>query len=387
MATKTKLHLRGMSRVFGATKALSDFNLEISDGMFVSLLGPSGCGKSTALNCIAGLLDLSAGEILLDGKPIQHIPAEKRGFGMVFQNYALFPHLNVIKNVSYGLENRRMPKSEMERRIRWALDLVHLDYAEFGHRFPAQLSGGQQQRLAIARTIALEPHLLLLDEPLSNLDAKLRNEMRIEIKRMHHQLGLTTIYVTHDQSEAMSLSDLIVVMQKGRIEQVGTPQEIYNCPNSLYVADFMGYSNRLPVRIVSREGAEWIVQTMTGVTLRASSTYGGNTDWKEGDQVLAVSRADELLADPLPETNQLSGIVHLVEYVGKAFEVLVRLDGDEDTQLLVSSQSASELERPIRFGIRPSRLLLFPLDDNVPISRPKVKYPGTTGTLTGGFDA
>ncbi|MBX3061691.1 MAG: ABC transporter ATP-binding protein [Anaerolineae bacterium] len=374
MATKTKLHLRGMSRVFGATKALSDFNLEISDGMFVSLLGPSGCGKSTALNCIAGLLDLSAGEILLDGKPIQHIPAEKRGFGMVFQNYALFPHLNVIKNVSYGLENRRMPKSEMDRRIRWALDLVHLDYAEFGHRFPAQLSGGQQQRLAIARTIALEPHLLLLDEPLSNLDAKLRNEMRIEIKRMHHQLGLTTIYVTHDQSEAMSLSDLIVVMQKGRIEQVGTPQEIYNCPNSLYVADFMGYSNRLPVRIVSREGAEWIVQTMTGVTLRASSTYGGNTDWKEDDQVLAVSRADELLADPLPETNQLSGIVHLVEYVGKAFEVLVRLDGDEDTQLLVSSQSASELERPIRFGIRPSRLLLFPLDDSVPISRPKVKY-------------
>jgi putative spermidine/putrescine transport system ATP-binding protein len=337
------------------------------------LLGPSGCGKTTALNCLAGLLDLTSGSIVLDGKPIHRIPAEKRGFGMVFQNYALFPHLTVFKNVSYGLENRRVSKPEIERRVRWALDLVHLDLEEFGHRFPAQLSGGQQQRLAIARTIALEPEILLLDEPLSNLDAKLRNEMRIEIKALHQQLGLTTIYVTHDQSEAMSLSDLVVVMRAGHIEQVGTPQEIYNCPNSLYVADFMGYSNRIPVHIVGKEGEEWLVKTVTGVTLRANSTFAGSANWKEGDPVLAIARPDDLLAEPLPTTNQLSGTVQLVDYVGKSFEILVRLEGAETSQLLVCSQTLSELERPLLFGIRPDRLLLFPADTAQSVTRPRAK--------------
>lgn len=358
-----KLELRDVGRAFGTTQALYAFNLEITGGMFVSLLGPSGCGKTTALNCLAGLLDLTSGAIILNDKPIHNIPAEKRGIGMVFQNYALFPHLNVTQNVSYGLENHRMPKSEIERRINWALDLVHLDRVEFGHRLPAQLSGGQQQRLAIARTIALEPGLLLLDEPLSNLDTKLRNEMRIEIKNMHRKLGLTTIYVTHDQSEAMSLSDLVVVMRAGRIEQVGTPQDIYNCPNSLYVADFMGYSNRLPVEIMGQDGTDWLVKTDADVTLHASSTYAGSTNWHQGDRVLAVARPDELVADPLPETNQMTGTVHLVDYVGKAFEILVRVDSNEELQLLVWSQKPTELERPIKFGIRPNRLLLFPLDD------------------------
>jgi putative spermidine/putrescine transport system ATP-binding protein len=369
-----KLELQGMTRAFGTAKALVDFNLEIAGGTFVSLLGPSGCGKSTALNCIAGLLDLTAGAIILNGQPIHHIPAEKRGIGMVFQNYALFPHLNVIRNVSYGLENRPMPRAEIERRVRWALDLVHLDIEEFGHRFPAQLSGGQQQRLAIARTIALEPNLLLLDEPLSNLDTKLRNEMRIEIKNMHRQLGLTTIYVTHDQSEAMSLSDVVVVMRAGRIEQVGTPQAIYDCPNSLYVADFMGYSNRLPVQIVERDGDEWRVQTETGVTLRATSTYAGSANWQPGERVVAVSRPDELLAEPLPDTNQMRGTVHLVDFVGKAYEILVRLEGKEETQLLVWGQHPIELERPLSFGIRPNRLLLFPMDDTPPAVRVKTRY-------------
>lgn len=369
-----KLELQGVTRAFGATNALYDFTLEITGGMFVSLLGPSGCGKSTALNCLAGLLDLTAGAILLNGQPIHQIPAEKRGFGMVFQNYALFPHLNVIKNVRYGLETRHMPKVEMDRRVQWALDLVHLDIEEFGRRFPAQLSGGQQQRLAIARTIALEPDLLLLDEPLSNLDTKLRNEMRIEIKRMHQQLGLTTIYVTHDQSEAMSLSDLVVVMRKGRIEQVGTPQDIYNCPNSLYVADFMGYANRLPVQIVDRDGSEWIVKTDTGVTLRATSTFAGSSEWKSGNRVVACSRPDDMLADPLPETNQMRGTVYLVDYVGKAFEIVARLEGDEACQLLVWSQRPVDLEHDIKFGIRPNRLLLFPADDNAPAQRQRVKH-------------
>ena len=358
------LQIRGMSRSFGTATALYDFNLDIKGGTFVTLLGPSGCGKSTALNCLAGLLDLTAGEIILDGSPIHHIPAEKRGFGMVFQNYALFPHLTVIRNVAYGLESHAMPKTEQDRRIRAALDLVHLDIDEFGHRYPAQLSGGQQQRLAIARTIVLEPKLLLLDEPLSNLDAKLRNEMRIEIKRLHKQLGLTTIYVTHDQAEAMSLSDLVVVMRKGQSEQVGTPQAIYNCPKSLYVADFMGYSNHLPVTITGREGDAWAIQTDDGLKLQAATTVENFADWTPGTRAWACSRPDEVVADPEISVNRMRGIVQLVEYVGKEFEVLVRVAGTETTQLLIHSEKAPALETSIDFGVRPDRLLLFPFDAN-----------------------
>lgn len=367
------LVMKGVTRRFGATTALHDFNLDIAGGKFVTFLGPSGCGKTTALNCLAGLLEPSSGEILLNGRPIQDVPAEKRGFGMVFQNYALFPHLNVFRNVSYGLELRRVPKSERERRVRRALALVHL--AEYEKRYPAQLSGGQQQRLAIARTIVLEPGLLLLDEPLSNLDANLRNEMRIEIKRLHDTLGLTTVYVTHDQSEAMSLSDSVVVMKLGRIEQIGPPQEIYNRPNSLFVARFMGYVNRLPVTLLGKEGEFWLVQSRNGVQLRASSTAQESANWQAGQRVLACIRPDETLADPLPAGNRLQGRVQLVEYVGRAYEALVYLEdkeGGEERQILVQSAHAPEGGAQLEFGVRPERLLLFPDDtgDSTPAALP-----------------
>ncbi len=362
-----KLLLRGVRRSFGATTALYSFDLDIPGGTFTTLLGPSGCGKSTALNCLAGLLDLSAGEILLNGKAIQHIPAEQRGFGMVFQNYALFPHLTVARNVSYGLEIRGVPKAEREKRVQRALERVHLD--EFGKRYPAQLSGGQQQRLAIARTIVLEPGLLLLDEPLSNLDTNLRNEMRIEIKRLHSELGLTTVYVTHDQSEAMSLSDLVVVMRLGHIEQVGTPQTIYTLPRSLFVARFMGYTNRLPVTLLGKDGNFWQVQTVTGLKLRANSTNEKEaSSWRPGQKLVVSMRPDETVIDPLPSSNRLRGRVQLVEYVGRAFESLVRLDGDgsvEGSQLLVYSESMPATDSVIDFGVRPERLLLFSEDETI----------------------
>lgn len=364
------LLLRGVTRRFSATTALQDFNLEITGGKFVTLLGPSGCGKSTALNCLAGLLELSAGEILLNGKPIQQVPAEKRGFGMVFQNYALFPHLNVMRNVSYGLELRGVPRAERERRVQRALSLVHLE--EFGKRYPAQLSGGQQQRLAIARTIVLEPALLLLDEPLSNLDANLRNEMRIELKRIHNELKLTTVYVTHDQSEAMSLSDLVVVMRLGQIEQIGSPQAIYNQPASLFVARFMGYLNQLSVTIVGKEGDNWLVKTNGGTTLLASATTAERAHWQTGQRVLACSRPDETLADPLPTTNHMQGRVQLVEYVGREYEALVKLEGEEDTQLLVHSSHAPESGSLLEFGIRSNRLLLFADDTMQPVDNDSV---------------
>ena len=358
-----KLQLQSVTRRFGTTTALADFNLEIPGGTFVTLLGPSGCGKTTALNCLAGLLELSEGRILLNHRPIQNVPAEKRGFGMVFQNYALFPHLTVFRNVSYGLEIRGVPKPEREKRVRRALVQVHLD--AFETRFPAQLSGGQQQRLAFARTIVLEPKLLLLDEPLSNLDANLRNEMRIEIKRLHEELHLTTVYVTHDQAEALSMSDRVIVMRQGSIEQAGTPQEIYTSPKSLFVAHFMGYANRLPVTLVERTHEQFVVQTATGVTLRASTTSEESNSWQIGQHFIACFRPDETLADQTPLSNQMQGKAHITEYIGKAFEVVVRVEGDEETQLFVYSQQPVESGTDISFSIRPERLLLFPTTDTL----------------------
>lgn len=356
-----KLQIKGIVRRFGNATALHDFNLDITGGQFITLLGPSGCGKSTALNCLAGLLELSEGEILLNGAPIHHLSAEKRGFGMVFQNYALFPHLNAQRNVSYGLEIRGVPKAERERRVKRALEQVHLP--DFGKRYPAQMSGGQQQRLAIARTIVLEPGMLLLDEPLSNLDTNLRNELRIEIKRLHNDLGLTTLYVTHDQSEAMSLSDLVVVMQLGHIEQIGTPQDIYNNPRSLFVAKFMGYLNQLPATILGKDGDHWEIQASNGVKLSARSTAEESVHWQAGQRVLACSRPDETISDPLPTVNHLQGRVQLIEYMGRSYESLVQVDGSSDLQLLVQSAQIPESGAVIEFGVQPERLLLFPDPD------------------------
>lgn len=362
MGKITSLVMRDMTRRFGSATALDHFNLEITGGSFVTLLGPSGCGKTTALNCLAGLLDLTEGEIELNGVPIHQWPAEKRGFGMVFQNYALFPHLSAMRNVAYGLELRRVPRSERERRVQQALAMVHLE--DFSKRYPAQLSGGQQQRLAIARTLVLEPSLLLLDEPLSNLDANLRTEMRIEIKRIHTQLGLTTLYVTHDQTEAMTMSEIVVVMRTGSIEQVGTPEQIYTSPQSLYVANFMGYANRLPATVLGRDGNHWVVQTATEEKLLGTATPGVSPS--EGQFITLCFRADETLAEPLPPTNHLRGTVQLVEYLGKGFEAVVALDGTAGRQLLVQSPQRPDIGASVQFGIRPERLLIFPVDDMVP---------------------
>lgn len=352
------LRMEGVTRQYGNAAALSAFTLDIAGGTFTTLLGPSGCGKTTALNCLAGLLDLSTGQILLNGRPIHTTPAEKRGFGLVFQNYALFPHLNVERNVGYGLEIRRVPKAERQQRIREALSIVHLE--DLGRRYPAQLSGGQQQRLAIARTIVLRPNLLLMDEPLSNLDANLRNEMRLEIKRIHTELGLTTLYVTHDQSEAMSLSDLVVVMRQGRIEQKGTPQEIYNRPGSLYVAGFIGYANRLAGVLVGRDEDYWVVETGEGLRLRGVATTEQSANWSVGMPVTLCFKAEETLSEGVPASNQISGQTELVEYLGKVFEVVVRLEGGQGRTLLVQSRQQPDLGVQMTFGIRPERLLIFP---------------------------
>ena len=241
-----RLRLDNVSRNFGTLNALKNVTLDVKRGEFIALLGPSGCGKSTALNCLAGLLPLTAGSIWLDDKRLDQLKPEARGFGMVFQNYALFPHMTARRNVAFGLMMQRRPKAEIEQMVDEALALVRLTAQ--GDKLPGQMSGGQQQRVAIARAIVVQPPLVLMDEPLSNLDAKLRLEMRAEIRRIHNLLGSTTIYVTHDQDEALSLADRIVVLRDGMVRQVGTPEELYARPAHADVAEFMGYRNLLPSR-------------------------------------------------------------------------------------------------------------------------------------------
>ena len=237
------IEIAGVNLSYGATHVLKDVDLSIRPGEFFAFLGPSGCGKTTLLRLIAGFAQAQTGQVLLDGQDVAPLPPWKRDVGMVFQSYALWPHMTVAKNVAFGLEERRLPRAEIDRRVAEALDLVGL--AAFAGRRPAQLSGGQQQRVAVARTIAIEPKVLLLDEPLSNLDAKMRVSVRRELRALQQRLGLTTIFVTHDQEEANTICDRIAVMDAGTIRQVGTPMELYENPANLFVASFLGSANIL----------------------------------------------------------------------------------------------------------------------------------------------
>lgn len=243
-----EIRLEKLLKSFGEVTPIDNIDLHIKKGEFLTLLGPSGCGKTTTLRCIAGLEKPTSGNIYFDGQRINDVPPNKRDTGFVFQNWALFPHLSVASNIAFGLELRRMSKKEINRRVDEALELVRLSGLD--RRYPAQLSGGQQQRVAVARALVIRPKVLLFDEPLSNLDAKLRKEMRIELKTLHEKLRITIIYVTHDQTEALALSHRIALLYEGRIQQLGTPIGIYNYPTNLFVADFMGFENFIDCRIV-----------------------------------------------------------------------------------------------------------------------------------------
>lgn len=344
-----ELHLDRVQRAFGDTVALKGMDLTIKGGEFVALLGPSGCGKSTALNCLAGLLPLTGGRITLDGRRIDDLPPEKRGFGMVFQNYALFPHMSVRRNIGFGLSMRKTPKAELNRRVDEVIRLVQL--GEHQHKFPAQLSGGQQQRVAIARAIVLEPPLVLMDEPLSNLDAALRLEMRTEIRRLHQSLGLTTVYVTHDQEEALALADRLVVLRLGEVQQIGSPEEVYAHPVNRYVAGFMGYRNMIRVTVTSEQDERVTVRTEDGIEL-----VGSKRESLETDAVAAI-RPEDFTVVTEPGENTLEATVEIVEYHGREQAVEARLSNGE--QLHVRTNSRLAPGDTIRLKVPVERVLVF----------------------------
>ena len=280
------LTLEGVSKYYGDFGALVDMNLAVERGEFISLLGPSGCGKTTTLQAIAGLIAVTRGRITLDGRDLTRLPVNRRGLGIVFQSYALFPHMTVAENVSFGLEMRRIPKHERDTAIDKMLKLVHLD--ALAERYPRELSGGQRQRVAIARALVISPPVLLLDEPLSNLDAKLREEMQFELRRIQRKVGTTTIMVTHDQAEALSISDRVVVMEAGRATQIDAPHRLYEHPKSRFISSFVGKTNLLPGRVV-RAAARSTVELAHGQQLDVDPG-----DFADGAPVTVCLRPEKL---------------------------------------------------------------------------------------------
>ncbi len=350
------LHLDKITRrFFNAGKefaALDELDVTIQRGEFIAFLGPSGCGKSTALNCVAGLFPLSSGQIFLDDQRIDPLPPESRGFGMVFQNYALFPHMTVQENVGFGLLMRKVPKSEITERVKKAMSLVQLTGQET--KLPGQLSGGQQQRVAIARAIVIEPPLILMDEPLSNLDAKLRLEMRSEIRRIHHELGRSTIYVTHDQDEALSLADRIVVMSAGRQQQVAPPQEIYGSPATLAVARFMGYRTVLPMDVVNQSGNN-VSLSARGLTINGTVMQPP----LKGNKALIAMRPEDFRVNEAGP-NQMEALVANVEYCGHTSQADLQTAGGD----LLHLRTASPLKEgeKVTVSIDPERVLAYPAE-------------------------
>jgi putative spermidine/putrescine transport system ATP-binding protein len=312
------LELSQIRKEFPGTVAVEDFNLLAEQGEFISFLGPSGCGKTTTLRMVAGFELPTSGTITLAGQDLTYVPPNKRKLGMVFQSYALFPNMTVADNIGYGLKVAGKPRVEINKRVDEMLALIHLEAQRA--RYPFQISGGQQQRVALARALAFHPQVLLLDEPLSALDAKIRVELRLEIRRIQRQLGITTIYVTHDQEEALSLSDRVVVMSQGRMEQVGTPYEIYNFPTTDFVASFVGQLNLVPVKLVN--AAEKLV-SFDGQTVRA----GRIVDRFSPEKPRLAVRPEELNPGRVQGQNNLQGKVSQIHYLGSIVRIQVDLSG------------------------------------------------------------
>ena len=343
---KAVVELRGCTRDYGDVRAVDALDLGVHEGEFLSLLGPSGCGKTTTLNLIAGFVEPTAGCILVDGEDVTGRPAHLRGLGVVFQSYALFPHLSVFENVAFGLRERRVPGGEVARRVGDALELVRLDRR--GGQRPSELSGGMQQRVALARALVYRPRVVLLDEPLAALDKKLREEMRSELREIQRSVGITTVFVTHDQTEALGLSDRIAVMSRGRIEQLGAPREIYDHPATRFVADFIGASTVLRGRAVAVDQ----LAVAGDASLRVASCRA----LRVGEEVELAIRPERVRLARGPGDNVLDARIEGLVYQGAQTEVTARL-GDGQRVLVFVTEPA-----PVPLASGQTVHLHFPAD-------------------------
>jgi iron(III) transport system ATP-binding protein len=358
--SKVTVEVRNVSLAYGATQVLRAVSVTVAPGELFALLGPSGSGKSTLLRLIAGFSHAQSGEILIGGEELSRVPPWKRDIGMVFQNYALWPHMTVAANVAFGLEERRLPKDVIRRRVEAALAMVGLQ--DYGTRRPGQLSGGQQQRVAVARTIAIEPKVLLLDEPLSNLDAKLRVRMRGELLALQRKLGITTIFVTHDQEEALSISDRVAVLDQGMIQQIGTPMELYDSPVNRFIANFVGTINMIRGRATPRNGGTLFESPALG-----SIALPGLNGSLQGDVDIAIRPHALQLAAPAAATDParvwVEGRVSSREFLGEFVRYVVDLDAA--ALIADAPHFADQLTftpgDQLRVGIDPTRVKLFPL--------------------------
>jgi putative spermidine/putrescine transport system ATP-binding protein len=336
----TAVEFVGVSRVFGATRALDQLDLRIEPGEFLALLGPSGCGKTTALRLLAGFDQPSSGQLLVNGRDVSRLPANKRDMGMVFQSYSLFPTMTALENVGFGLRARGQSRDARDRRASDLLDLVGL--TDHKPKYPHQLSGGQQQRVALARALAIEPRVLLLDEPLSALDAKVREQLRDEIRRIQLELGVTTVFVTHDQEEALSVADRVGVMRGGRLEQLGTPSQIYLSPATAFVANFVGLSNRLPAQV--RDGAAEVYGARLPLVDSAGAPTGGPAT------ALVRPESIDVVADPDGAARVLA-----TSFLGATSRVTIAMPDDTLVTAQIASSRLSELipGTAVRVELRP----------------------------------
>lgn len=331
------LHLEGIAKDFGEGAVLRDLHLDVYPGEFLTLLGPSGCGKTTTLRIIAGLEQPTTGHVFLEGTDVTELPPEKRPVNTVFQNYALFPHMNVFQNIAYGLKLQKISKQEQKERVMAALSLVRLSGYE--KRMPSQLSGGQKQRVAIARAVVLQPKILLLDEPLGALDLKLRQEMQKELKQLQQRLGITFIYITHDQEEALNMSSRIVIMRNGEIEQIGTPEDVYEHPKTLFAADFIGQSNLLHGIVASSAGDQMTVD-VDGLLIPAMSTAAYHPGI--GERVVLCLRPQRVHYGNTPKHGmELRGVIYSKEYVGGMQHTQIALN---DTLILNAVTQSAEFD-------------------------------------------
>ncbi|MED3652336.1 ABC transporter ATP-binding protein [Heyndrickxia sporothermodurans] len=360
---KNDVEIKGAIKQFGPNVVLNGIDLEVKQGELLTLLGPSGCGKTTTLNLIAGFLEADQGDVYIKGKKVNKIPPYKRDLGMVFQTYSLFPHMTVYENLNFGLKLRKVAKEEQKKKIERALELVKMSGLE--HRYPRELSGGQRQRVAISRALVVEPELLLLDEPLSNLDAKLRHELRTEIKRLQKEIGVTTIFVTHDQEEALSMSDRVVVMNAGKIEQISTPTSIYDHPESEFVFQFIGKSNSFNGKVAAVDNQHVSVKVGEMITnVKKENMMGTDRLLKVGDEVKLYIRPEKVQIASTKDRAGSSIEFHRAEisqlnYLGTSWEIAVSLFG-ESVQILTNSYDPSwQYGSEVYIRWNPSNIMLI----------------------------